>query len=671
MHPALDLKELEKLPLQLRIPARALSQFDVSTADQQTAYNFGFITRVPEREEIRVHMLPLYWTLLDPARIPSADDLLVQRDLLFQSVLSALAGISAGPHYIRDATPEIEAVLFPYREIWERVWLWIQFIVENHAILPSVCRTRGVEKLLLVRFLQLSSVIFRKDPHTVRNKPGVLVVLFRGLKLALRDEKQHVPVFTTVLLPEKFTTDQVNDIVAGSGGTMDSVAVVFTHFFSYCAKRLDGAPHHHRTQDRDLIKLVIETITAINMALAPVDGLYNFANPGPFYEVLIPRLCTRTLAGILREWADMASIENPNFNKDDLLQWERALSALIGLMTIATVSSRASLNSALRHKMLLSLINCCNRPVSAQIGDAITALLKEVLQPCSLLSSTNALLLTALRDAELHGLTPSPQVRSLPFFPEWLKLSQMTAVHNVGLLRPSSPALSEPVAACDNPHCGLIDRRTVFGKCPGCESRRYCSKACQRADWREGNHRETCAMYREARESSLQVFSASELRGIRNILHKYYTGTYQSDFYFDSVLMELRHGQVAFVVADFSEWDESRASTPNFRTYSSTDSAAHDMICASVPTWDDWVARAQRSNGLLKLHLVKFLLGGEVHVLVMPLRTNSAFLRDEAARLVSSCDTTDEDVVSAKGKFHDVWSNMQSPRGLVHFHSTI
>ena len=41
--------------------------------------------------------------------------------------------------------------------------------------------------------------------------------------------------------------------------------------------------------------------------------------------------------------------------------------------------------------------------------------------------------------------------------------------------------------------------------CGNCKTSKYCSKACQRADWHQGGHKQACALVNEAAQKSKQA----------------------------------------------------------------------------------------------------------------------------------------------------------------------
>ncbi|KAK7006766.1 MYND-type domain-containing protein [Favolaschia claudopus] len=70
--------------------------------------------------------------------------------------------------------------------------------------------------------------------------------------------------------------------------------------------------------------------------------------------------------------------------------------------------------------------------------------------------------------------------------------------------------------ACYNLECGLIEKKEEFRRCSQCLYAYYCSRECQKQDWKEGGHREACPSIRQFRQKNydLSPRSSSFLRAV-------------------------------------------------------------------------------------------------------------------------------------------------------------
>ncbi|KAJ7055522.1 hypothetical protein C8F01DRAFT_1258408 [Mycena amicta] len=132
MHPAFDLKRLENLPLHLGKRAKLLAQVDFGKPKPGLRFSeFAILAEVASGYQSS--MLPLYWIILYPSRIPSAAELddpspFSGHTILLQAVIFALLGVHQGSL----GNPDREQ----YRDIWSRLYPWIQFLQAHYDLLP-------------------------------------------------------------------------------------------------------------------------------------------------------------------------------------------------------------------------------------------------------------------------------------------------------------------------------------------------------------------------------------------------------------------------------------------------------------------------------------------------------------------------------------------------------
>nr|GAT51876.1 predicted protein [Mycena chlorophos] len=62
---------------------------------------------------------------------------------------------------------------------------------------------------------------------------------------------------------------------------------------------------------------------------------------------------------------------------------------------------------------------------------------------------------------------------------------------------------------CDNTECGLVGPKAQFKQCTGCSEAWYCSRACQKANWRWG-HRQECSIIAQDRDNDHAILSPGD-----------------------------------------------------------------------------------------------------------------------------------------------------------------
>ncbi|KAH8114136.1 hypothetical protein DFH11DRAFT_1596001 [Phellopilus nigrolimitatus] len=89
-------------------------------------------------------------------------------------------------------------------------------------------------------------------------------------------------------------------------------------------------------------------------------------------------------------------------------------------------------------------------------------------------------------DVELLGM-----MRSSAFFDSWYAFEE-ALVDRLLVRRLYTSQVHKDMAICQNPSCDKKGERTTFKKCAGCMDVLYCSRKCQKVDWKVFQHRDAC-----------------------------------------------------------------------------------------------------------------------------------------------------------------------------------
>ncbi|KAJ7049247.1 hypothetical protein C8F01DRAFT_761049 [Mycena amicta] len=407
MHPAFDLKALEKLPVYLQKPAKTLAALDVSRVQTDRFAEFKVLGKPRGSEQ--TYLLPVWWRVLDPSGVPPegvlTDDLDLdspQRTFLFRMIFVAIFGICSGDW--RSAS-----LSGAYREIWHRVWPWIQHIQAHYDLLPAVCRELA-EELLPIAFLDFSVAIFEANMNDVWKQPGFLAMVLRAWGLVVTDGGQHFGFLN--LLPMDLTVIQLEDALQGVDGTLDGLARLIAQHVTTVAGRLDGSEDTGNSfDDIPSFNAVIRFIIGISKALVG-HGRGTRRDPGPFIPILATRLRVTPLTDILRQLGYMASETAHSLEEG----WQETFGGVLLFLT-RLLTSRKLLSRALRQDLIQSIARCCQRGITQHIAGDLEAFILLVLQPATLLSSTNALCADGLRDAQSFLTTRA--FRNSKFITPW------------------------------------------------------------------------------------------------------------------------------------------------------------------------------------------------------------------------------------------------------------
>ncbi|KAJ7627386.1 hypothetical protein FB45DRAFT_1004844 [Roridomyces roridus] len=193
---------------------------------------------------------------------------------------------------------------------------------------------------------------------------------------------------------------------------------------------------------------------------------------------------------------------------------------------------------------------------------------------------------------------------------------------------------------CDNLRCGSIeDTDNIAGRCSGCQGFYYCSRECQKVDWKAG-HRTFCHNHQTlllTRSASDPHLVFAERSFLRHLLHHKYIKERRSIWVQQVNILATQTGErsvspVLFTLFDFCK-------SPPLITVYDVDTGGfelNDSDDTTSPEWEDLVDRARRSEGRMQLHGLR-VLEGPPRVWVIPLRSESPqgyeCLRDLAARV--------------------------------------
>ncbi|KIM77726.1 hypothetical protein PILCRDRAFT_11814 [Piloderma croceum F 1598] len=79
------------------------------------------------------------------------------------------------------------------------------------------------------------------------------------------------------------------------------------------------------------------------------------------------------------------------------------------------------------------------------------------------------------------------------------------------LVEAQAAAWKRKATTCDNTNCLKVDSRSNFRKCAACSTTHYCSKECQTAAWKEGDHKTMCKLkQRERLEGKKNTISKAD-----------------------------------------------------------------------------------------------------------------------------------------------------------------
>ncbi|KAJ7761176.1 hypothetical protein DFH07DRAFT_957254 [Mycena maculata] len=218
--------------------------------------------------------------------------------------------------------------------------------------------------------------------------------------------------------------------------------------------------------------------------------------------------------------------------------------------------------------------------------------------------------------AEIEGMSQGlneildendPVITQSPVFDAWRTFTESAAERQkMKQLFDSDEAPSSLV--CDNTECSKVSEKSGFKRCAGCKYTSYCSRDCQKRDWKEGGHREECHKNRLAKSSLLVKRNRAFLL---TLVH------HDSETRREEVLekqVEFEHGN------------------PGTKFYTLFDYTERSVPIAIVPLTEQEdtleVVRMCKSQGSMELHAAFVARGGLKQAFLFPMRSSGADVPD-------------------------------------------
>ncbi|KAJ7663420.1 hypothetical protein DFH06DRAFT_1190197 [Mycena polygramma] len=597
MHPSLHLSSLNRLPITARRIATAACAPHPSPADIERLKSVA--GNSPSQSEL---FLPVYYSILDPQRIPAAEQLESCDTEMLHTISAALQIVNLLP--TNGLSPPAIG-----EDLWPRVWEWTNFLWTFRDFLSGMFAFS--EGLLCLSFITFTSHICRNSPRNatmVVSTPGFQVLVVRAWAYLLQSKHfaSNVPK-TPLSYVHRFLTSGIvtlEDRVAGAGGTIHDLAGLVISHIDRVITNCD-AP---LTADQvSLLRLVLD-IALFTDGIE--DGLEsdgsNFETAFPLCHALATRAFAKTLTLIVRT-------NSHTVVTDNLVIVEKCFGLLVVFFKFPT--GNRLLRIALQHGLLLAIVACAKRTGPDNLHDTLSIILTQVVGPASVHYLVLADLARACSAAE-------ETIGSEPFhrpdvFEAWTKSLQGVHEHGQVLLAFTS---KEGVSrgACDNTECGIILEKASLRRCSGCRDVLYCSIPCQRRDWQSG-HRESCVFHRKYRADVRLAYTPREYAFLRAILHHDYEVTRTVDLYRVYADEWAVHSETMLYTAFDYRLAGLKLSVQRARI-NTTDS--------NPVYWADMIARAARSAGRMELHFMSVSEGGMTRNLVIPLRRTTSDLPD-------------------------------------------
>ncbi|KAJ7754825.1 hypothetical protein B0H16DRAFT_1541944 [Mycena metata] len=487
IHASLHVRNISKLHGSAK--SVALGALNGSATDLARLCTPQFLKDLPDAEIQGI--LPVLYTHLDPALVPSLDML---ENIITRSIhLPCLDNTVRALYALGEISERRES--FPLdaaRDIWRRVWKWIDFIHTYWDFLPGFPPEQGVTQIgNSMLLLQLMN-----HPPTQRAMfmtPGVRRMIAAAWRSMLN---YHATRHTRASLPELAhlllsladglkETKNFEEILDAFGGSHRNMADAFKYQLSLATAEAKS----------------LGAIAVLHGVLVFLESTYHPYKE--FTSTLLSCGIVPSLVAALDIDGHMPVSAGVPYTVDGFLGTV--------VKYIQTSPGYPWITQALKAGLLRYIILFSENEVKPSNDGKypdLKALLTEFL-PNGMVSYH---VVTQMKKslAEVSTLSRRDKFSRSALFEDW-KVFEALVRDRVIVLDQWERVGRPSFVACDNMKCNQIDKKGKFRCCAGCRSANYCSAECQRSDWKAA-HRTSCtSLYAERRCRTISLGYFAEI----------------------------------------------------------------------------------------------------------------------------------------------------------------
>ncbi|KAJ7156356.1 hypothetical protein C8R46DRAFT_1115779, partial [Mycena filopes] len=514
------------------------------------------------------------------------------RTLAIEAVTRAIKAIN-GLHHMDDDPKRYPS----YSDIWLRLWPWLKFLhtYRHHLGLPSVeRRTISLELIFFCDWFSKDSV----TADLMNATEGVFAIVMDAWVRMLKspvDESGTPMMHSLCRFLVAVPVDRANllEILDAMGGA--------TAYASLVVKSLDRFLLQETSPTRVLL------VYRLLAFLCSMETTGAEENPPTSTSMAL------AAAGGARALTSVALLMAETYTHDPLAP--NFLMDCFQLLSELT-SSPDVMCQALEAGLLRVILLWPNIHTPAGFQTMWVRRILDLLPTATVFHAVASMLATQLQ--KVVTLAESPKFQNSELYESWARVVTV-ADRRVALM---DEPQSEPLKACDNMECGAIQPKSRFRRCSNCQSVRYCSLQCQKADWNHGDHRSACRSLRAFAFTPSSI-GRRDRTFMRGMMHKDL-----QERNFDASALTLP--RLKSMGAD-NPLDEPVVTLLNY-----TGGTADPAMSLEFPRgirslygeqnipWDEHIRRAGRSGGKLELHAIVVRQGSNhlgtraLHVLVFP-----------------------------------------------------
>ncbi|KAJ7058718.1 hypothetical protein C8F01DRAFT_1232389 [Mycena amicta] len=511
MHPSLRLSNLRGLP------ANQKKLATIVASAQRTATHINALSLAADSLDGTTGplLLPVIYAVLDED--PSALDQLVERADVgrLAARLDELVDIFDFSRKLLSKFDVDNTVLV---ELWPRIWHWAQYADHLCEQMPSIFPRASLYTASLLLFATMlfpgEELPYDKLPapfYDVVKTPGFLTLISRAWTYFLRQEGRIMDllrddgdvsglevvlrglgVFSTAAMMEKSAWFQPTNELEGLWGELAALTVdTLAHLFP------DAKPCGDQT---------------VELTRSLTSFVRNLRNCSSFQDALNNLRIAQRLTTCCRA---LIASSVPSAKK----VFSRAFNRLLVSFAKAGFGSGGPVVDALDAGFFL-LLSAHISDVAGEESSRVDFL--RILEECMPVATISLSVLTKL-EAMLPALdtVDTSKFFHVDLIEPWRRFLRL--VHERVNFRHGYKSFGlAALRACSNPQCTVIARKDELRRCGGCLVAHYCSRACQRVDYRTKDHKRLCETLYAQKHFELMFFVREDLVFIHALMTNEY-----------------------------------------------------------------------------------------------------------------------------------------------------
>ncbi|KAK6974577.1 hypothetical protein R3P38DRAFT_2668309 [Favolaschia claudopus] len=492
MHPSLRLSNLSKLRRSIRSLAIAAASTNPSLEERQ---RFANVTQDLSIED-RALLLPAFYAILDPVRIPGIVSRLHEEELHADDIITDTFSAFVTLRNVIDVIMDHSLPAAALRDLWTRFWPWIEFLDEYHDTLSLVDHTSVTPAEEYSAYVSLCYAFDEADKSVRELMRGSMKNLCRIVGKALRilhlsqrpltSEEDAGLSYMTHFFRSWFSQEDsdwsaFDDLLLGSGGTVTHLACLVVELANrYITEGAENLEH--------------SVATLGNLFIFMMSGIRQYDHgthdqiPGAFGGELFKQglVSTATKFGLL--------VCDPSMGT------ERAEAVLVYVQRL--------LSATPRHRWVVESLRAGLLPAlfASRSSISLGRVLIELI-PSTVYYSVLAQLRESLPQVDgLDVATFFPlegMAHDLPPVEVWKLLTGLVG-YRLEHIDNYATGIRKVVMACHNVQCAEAKAKSALKVCGGCKISRYCSRECQAVDWRDA-HRQVCPILSSRRKTDASM----------------------------------------------------------------------------------------------------------------------------------------------------------------------